>query len=340
MKKNFRNRLLAVTAAASMSIMLLSGFDSSLTVEDVTRKTTEAMSAAGGLNCDVQGIADVSVDVSAGGETQSMAINGSLNYSVQFTVDPFVMAVSGEMTGEAAAMGVSEGMKIEVYLAAREDGSGVMYVRMPDEEESGWHAAAVTAEDMTMLRDSVKASLSGNPAEAADLLGMDLEGLKEQLSTNMTLAPEAVNVNGIDCYELTQSVDGTTLFNAVSTVMNAMPDAGIDQATLSAIQMLLGGIRMDVVSDCAVDTFEPVYASLDLGGSDFSMLGQMYGAMAVSSNDGSQGPEISVNVNALNLSMNYGEVPAAIEIPSEALEAEIETTVPLTGIPAETEVQE
>ena len=42
MKKNLRNRLLALAAVSVSSIMLLSGFDSSMTVEDIMAKAQEA----------------------------------------------------------------------------------------------------------------------------------------------------------------------------------------------------------------------------------------------------------------------------------------------------------
>ncbi len=42
MKKNLRNRLLALAAVSVSSIMLLSGFDSSMTVEDIMSKAQEA----------------------------------------------------------------------------------------------------------------------------------------------------------------------------------------------------------------------------------------------------------------------------------------------------------
>ena len=47
MKKGFGNRLFVVTAAAAASFLLLSGFDSTLTVEDVNEKTKEALSTMG-----------------------------------------------------------------------------------------------------------------------------------------------------------------------------------------------------------------------------------------------------------------------------------------------------
>ena len=331
MKKIFRNRLLAVTAAAAASFLLLSGFDSALTVEEVVENMNAAAAQMGGVNADVKGVADVSVDISAGGETQSLAATGSVDMKVQLTADPLVIAVSGSMEGDASSLGMSSGsLEIEVYIAGQEDGSGITYVRAPIGGDTSWHAAALTAEDMETMSESIKASFGGDPVAAGETLGMDLSSINEKLMANMTLAPEAVNVNGVDCYEIAQTVDGETFFSILNEVMKAMPqNTGIDESSLSAVQMLLGGLKLDAVTDCSVEDFTPVYASVDLSGSDFSMIGQMFGAMMPTSEEGASAPQIDVNVNALNMTMNYEEVPAQIEIPAEALEAEVETTLSL-----------
>ena len=322
-----------MAAVAASSFLLLSGFDSALTVQDVYEKTSAALAEAGGLNCEAKGIADISIDVSAGGETQSLPINGSMDYSIQLLADPLVIAVSGEMSGDISAMGMAGSMAFEMYLAGQDDGTGITYVRLLDGDDTAWHAAAVPAEDMARISDSIKASLSGDLSMAAETIGTDLSAIKDKLNESATLAPEAVNVNGVDCYETTQTIDGDTLYSIVTEVIKAMPQAGIDEETLSVYQMLFSGIRMDTVSDSSVDTFVPVYAGIDLSGSDFTMIGQMFGAfMGTGGGDASQAPEISVSVNALNLSMNYLDVPESIEIPAEALAAEIETTVSMPDI--------
>ena len=67
MKKNIRNRFLAVTAAAASSFLLLSGFDSALTVQDIQNNVRDAMSSMGGFSADVQAVADLSLDMAMGG---------------------------------------------------------------------------------------------------------------------------------------------------------------------------------------------------------------------------------------------------------------------------------
>lgn len=331
MKKNFRNRLLTVTAACAASFLLLSGFDSALTVQEISDNMTAAIKSAGGLSCDVKGTADVSLDVSAGGNAQSLPFTGTVDYSVQLIADPIQIAVSGNMEGDASAMGMAGSMGMEMYLVGNDDGSGTTYVRMTEGEDTEWHAASIPAEDMEKVTNPITAALSGDYS----VLGgdLDLQSIQEELNAQATLAPEEVNVNGVDCYEITQSIDGETFFNLISTVSAAIPQAGLNEETLSAFQMLFNGIRMDIVTDCSVEDFSPVYAGMDLSGSDFTTIAQMFGSMMVpSSEEDAEAPEIGATVNALNLAMNYSAPPAAVEIPAEALAAEIETSLSLSDV--------
>ena len=338
MKKNIRNRFLAVTAAAASSFLLLSGFDSALTVQDIQNNVRDAMSSMGGFSADVQAVADLSLDMAVGEQSQSLPVTGNASFTVQFIEEPFAMAVSGSAAADASAMGFAANQDLDVYMIAQDDGTGIVYVRMPQGGDDGWHAAAVTTEYMDQIIGNVKGMLSGDMSSVNAQMGsnIDLNALMEKYKGDMVLAPEAVNVNGTDCYEITQSFDGDTLFSLITDVAGAVPTAGMDASSLSAFQMFFSGIRLDTVTDVAVDTFKPVYAGMDLGGSDFSMLGQMVGSMMMSSaqgasqdQDGSQAqaPSISVTVNALNCAMNYADAPDEIIVPEEALAAPVEGPV-------------
>lgn len=334
MKGNFRNRIMTAASAAALSILLLSGFDSSLTVEDITQKASASFAEQGGMNCEVRGTADAAIDFSAGEEAQSLPFSGSVDWSVQMTMDPFVMAVTGTMSGDASAMGISGSVEMEEYLIEQEDGSGIMYIRMPQGEDTGWHAASLTQDYMESTLGAVKAALSGDQEAAAGGTGIDLSALQQKITAGAELADEPVNVNGTDCYEVTQTLDGDTLFNVMSEVLNAVPQSGFDASSLETFQMVFSGIRVNMVSDYSVDDFTPVYASVDLDGSDLSAIGQMFGAMMTSSGDSAQVPEVNVNIGSLNLNLSYGEVPDQIEIPSEALRVEPETALSMDDIKA------
>lgn len=331
MRKNIRNRLLAITAASAASILLLSGFDSSLTVEDVQNNMQNAYSTMGGVSVQLTGNADVSIDMAAGDQTQSIPLTGAIDCAVELTVDPLVMYVSANMNGDASAMGIAGSMDMEMYLAGQDDGTGIAYMRMPFGEDTGWHAAQVGESEMSQITGIVTSTFSGDTSAAAEGLGIDLAALTEKVNANAQLAPAAVNVNGVDCYEIATSIDGTTLSDILSQVMSAIP-SGMDETTLGMLPLLLGGIQIDTVTDCSVDSFAPVYSKIDLAGSDFSMIAMMFSSMMGMGSETEEAPEVNVSVNALAMEMNFSEAPASIEIPAEALAAEVETTLSMPDV--------
>lgn len=329
MKKNFRNRLMAVTAAAASSFLLLSGFDSATTVQDIMTNSQAAMAAANSMSAEFQGNADLSFDMSLGGETQSLAMTGNANAVVQYSLDPFVIGVTGGATGDAAAFGLAGDVTFDFYVAAQEDGSGIMYAHIPAMGDDQWHAASVSAEDLTMVKDAIVSSRSGDISAAVGQTGIDVASIQEAVNSSMTVSETPATVDGIECYEVTSVISGDTLSELISQILAAVPQAGIDDSVTMILQMILSGIQIDVTNHYAADTFAPVACVVDLGNSDFSTIGQLIGAMMMSgaSDESTEMPEINLNVNALNLTVFFHELTAPIEIPAEALAAEVESAV-------------
>ncbi len=330
MNKRLRNSLFAVTAAVS-SFLLLSGFDSAMTVPDIMSNSQGYMSAAPGMACDVEGVADVSLDMTMGGQTQSIPLTGNASMNVQYTLEPFSLAVTGSAQGDASAMGVSGEVSIDLYMITQDDGSGVMYVYLPAAGDDSWHAAAITAEDVSMMKTMVTSALSGDAAAATAQLGVDLSAVQDSFYSNLTLSPEPVMVNNIECYEVTGTITGDAFAQMLSQVSEVAPQA-INESAMMVLQMVLGGIQIDTKMYYATENFAPVQASVDLSSSDFSAIGQMFLAMSMASasTDSSQTPDMSISVNALNLTANFAELDSAIEVPADALAAPVETTVSLS----------
>ena len=329
MKRANRNRLIAVTAAAVSSFLLLSGFDSALTAQDVIDRAQESMLDMNSISAQVTGVADIMLDMSSGEESMSIPAKGNLDMEVKMVMEPFAYYVGGTMSGDASSFGLAGEMAMEVYMIAEEDGSGKVYVSVSGiEGEEGWHAAPISAEDMQKFADMIEASRTGDLSYASEVTGMDLKALQDQMFSGAELAPDAVNVNGQDCYEISIPVTGDMMSDIISQMAAANEEMGIDETTLSIINMFLNPVRMDVVEDFSVDTFQPVYAGFDLAGSDFSMFGPMIGSLVFNSGENSTeaAPDINLTINALNLSAVYDQEPAVIEVPEEALGAEMEET--------------
>ena len=326
MKRSFRNRLLALAAISVSSIMLLSGFDSSLTVEDVFSKAQEASAGLKEFSADVKGTADVVLDATMSGATTSLPLTGGMDMHIQYSIQPFEFALTGTYTGDASAMGMSGEIGIEMYMVAEEDGTGKMYTKLSGlGEEPVWQAVAIPEDQIAQINDMIGKSLSGDYASVSESTGIDIEALQQQFMGDAQLAPEAVNVNGKDCYEISLQMTGDTIGSMMSQIAEANPEMGMDESTLQIAQMILSMIRFDFVEDLDVETFLPVFASIDLSGSDFSMLGQMVGAMMFSSgSETEETPDVQLTVNALNMTMDYDtETPVSIEVPAEALDAEV-----------------
>ena len=140
------------------------------------------------------------------------------------------------------------------------------------------------------------------------------------------LAPEAVNVDGKDCYEITMTLTGEDVGNLLTKLSEAKPDL-LDPSAVQMAQMFIGSLQFNIVEDIDAETFRPVYVGCDLTGSDFSMISQLIGSMMFSStsSDGeAETPEINLTVNDLSMKINYDyESPVSIEVPEEALGADV-----------------
>ena len=334
MKNSFRNKMFAVTAAAVSSFLLLSGFDSTLTAEDVLEKSRGAWEQAGGFTAAVVADADLSIDVVAGEATQSLPIKGNADYEVQYIAEPFALSVCGNASGDAPAMGMAGGIEMDAYIVEQEDGSGISYIRMPITGDNAWHAATITAEDLSQMKEGLAAAMKGEAPADLNVSGIDLSGIIEQISGDMLLSSEPVSVDGVDCYEISKSIDGETLSGILSQVASSIPQAGLDEASLSAFQTLFSGLKADVFTDCSVEDFVPMYAEIDLSGSDFNTIGQMVGSMMGmgGSEDSTQVPQVNVAVNALRCTVSYYEVPEEITVPEEALMTEVETMISVSDL--------
>lgn len=326
MKKSIRNRILAVAAVSVSSFLMLSGFDSALTAEDVLNKAQEANADLNEFTADVNGTADVVLDVAAGGQTTSMPMNGSMDMNIQYSLSPFQCALTGTYAGDASAMGLSGEAGIEMYMVPDENEAMMIYARVTGVGDDSWQAVKMPEEYSANITDWIEKGKTGDLTALGEALGIDAEALQNDMLASAQLAPEAVNVNGKDCYELTIPVSGSQIYDVLSKMAEANPGMGVDQSALPILQMVLNTIHVSFVADYDVETFKPVYAKIDLSESDFSMIAQIVGSMMFSSasSESEAAPQIQLTVNALNMDMTYDmESPVSIEVPDEALNAEV-----------------
>ena len=327
MKKSFRNRLLAVAAVAVSSVMLLAGFDSSMTVEDLYKKTQEANASLTDFSAHASANGDIKLDVSASGTTQSMPMSGSMDMDIQYTLSPLQFCATGTASGDASALGMAGEIGMDMYMVNSDDGSYTTYVKISGlGDEAGWEAAKIPAESAQQMNDMVAKAMAGDYSEIEQTLGIDVAALQEEFMGKAALAPEAVTVEGRECYELTMTLTGEDIGNLLNAVAEAKPET-IDPTTVQMIQMFAGSLQFNLIQDIDVETFRPVYVKLDMAGSDFTMIGQIIGSLMFSSSSEDEeapAPEVQLTVNDLSMEYTYDwETPVSIEVPEEALGAEV-----------------
>lgn len=330
----------ALTAAGLASVLMLSGFDSAMTPQDLLDKAQKAQAEKDFGTIRIGLDADVVVQI---GEEASTATNapmtGQGDMTVSYTVDPFAVSISGNLEG--SALGQSGQGTIQEYITENEDGTGSIYVGEEGSTDGGsqtegsgmnWTAQSIDAGKMKTMKEAVTAARSGDYS-TLQAAGLDIEGIRKSLTDVSTITSEPVQAGGKECYEMVTPIGGDTFSSALDQLMNSElmkgKEGSMDQSVLDMAGLMLQNMSMNLVTDYAADDLLPVHGEMDLSGSDFSWIGDMIAqisqAQAAGSDSGSsQIPAVSVNVNTLKGTVDYDfETPVSIVIPEEAKNAPV-----------------
>ena len=337
-----KKRILGVIAAGCAAVLMLSGFDSAMTVEELQEKTKAAVADVGSMWVVVKGTADANLSMSQNtenGASMDIPINGNLDMDYRFNLEPFQMKVGIQYSGEAMGQGMNGGM--EVYLLENEDGSGQAYMGNLVGGQMQWSANDVDAQQVAQMKDMVVATLNGDASSLSALSesgnAMDAAALQElvtkyqdQFADLVQISPEYALKDDTECYELTADVSGDVLFQMMTDILSASGQ-GPDDASLQMAQAAISGLRAKIDTLVDAETYLPAYGTIDLGESDFSQIADLVaGSMAGSGTD----MTANVNVNALNMSANFTfNEPVQIEVPAEAEAARTAGGTDVTGNP-------
>ena len=327
-----RRKLLGLVGIGTAAVLMLSGFDSAMTVEELQNNAMEAFKSVEQYSGDFNADADVVMAISQAGENgaqMTMPLQGNVSGHFAMTKEPIGAAIDMEFSGSGAGMEGSGSM--ELYLKENEDGTGISYFHgVMNGEDSGWQAGAVSAEDMAKAKEAMDKVMNGdvdsfldeNTSPDSDLNAEQIKELigkyKETFGAAVQLSPEAAEVNGHECYEVVLDITGDVLTGAISDVAEVAGET-LDDSTLAIVQMVASVLDIKVVADYDVETFLPVAGAVDLTGSDFSMLSQIAASMMGSDEIGG----VDLTVNALGAQFNASYDDVDITIPDEALEAEV-----------------
>lgn len=324
-----RKRIVATIAAGAAAVLMLSGFDSAMTVQKLSENAQSALSQVNSLSMDLEGDASASLRISQGGEsgaTMDVPVNGTLSIAAALMMDPFEMQV--EMDYNAEAMGQGMGSSMSMYIVETEDGSAEAYLgTYSDEEGMLWQAETVDAQNLSQVKSVVRSLLAGDTS-ALNSLGMNstsadpaaaldvAKKYQEQMLGMAALSPQSVTINGKECYQVVADLSGNDLMPVFTDALAASGQA-VDEMSQQVIAAILGGIRLHMESELDVQNFLPVHALIDLGESDFSAIGSLLVSSMMGGGAGDASAQIEVS--ALKLEGNFDcNNQVSVTVPEEA----------------------
>ena len=322
MKKHIVLGLISGTAAAAM---MLSGFDSAMTVQELHRKSQEAQAAKNSATVSMQMEADAALQIGTDSSTATKAsLNGNADLTISYTLDPFQMKMEGNVKG--TALGNTVDAKLSEYFVTDDDGSGIIYANLDTGNGGSWEASRVGKDQMRTVQEALEASKSGDYSKLKEQ-GFDAQALLDQVEKVTTLVPEAVTTGNQECYEMTSTISGSLLSGMLTDVMNSsLSNAsgdGLDDQKRQIAEDILKSLSVNTKEDYNTETFLPVHMEMDLSGSDFSGLVSRIESLIRAGYTGSaaepEEPQLSVTVNTLKASADYDfDTPVSIEVPEEA----------------------
>lgn len=303
MKRNLILGLMTLGAAS-----MLCGFDSAETVDGVMQKMQEASAAATGVAMDMVMDVDVDVNIGDGETTSTLAIAMGGDFDLAATTKPFAMSMDGKMT--LSALGSGQEMEMKMYGVTNEAGALETYVYVAD-------SATGEAEWVYDVEDSINMN---ELMESSETLAMDAAALAEW-GLVFELAPEAVDVNGTECYEVKTTIDAETINTLLTKTAELAGEDLAGEEELATVLALLDGLKLNLSYCVDTATYLPVSMHMDMNGTDLSTANALVQSMmAMDESTAGTTVEIVLNNVSVDVATAYGEVEA-ITVPQEALDA-------------------
>lgn len=291
----------ALLGAASM----LCGFDNTLTANDVLQKMEAVSKDATSTTIDMSMNLDGGVNISDGTTTSSINANIGADYSMAVNLSPLAMQMDMDMN--LSVLGQNENINLKIYAVTNDNGELEMYTYTEDSTtgESEWAHETDSSMDYNQL---LELSNSFSVSDYSDW------GL------NFELAPEAVDVDGTECYLLSAVIDKDSISTMLSKLSALSGEDLTADEDVALILAYMEGIvlRMDYYVDTA--SFLPVSMHMDLNDSDLTTLNALVAGLLASSDDGSSTAELVLNDCSIDAALSYGD-PVEVTIPEEALQA-------------------
>lgn len=296
MKKQFLTGL-AILAAASM----LCGFDSAETVDSLGQKMNEAGQDTSSASISMDMSLDALLKMSDGTSNADLSLVVSGPVDMKCTLDPYAAQLDGSIT--VSAMGTNETVPFQMYMVTEEDGTMTTYMQTDDTWTSN------TSGD-TDVADLIK-TFSGTSVSFSDL---------EEWGLSFELAPQAADVDGVECYLLSTVIDSDSLNTLVEKASATSGEDLSANEDVSYALTALSGIQLKIEYYVDAATYLPVKIHVDLNDSDLSAFTQLVMAAMGEQAEGTS-IDFALNDASIDMTVSYNDV-AEITVPAEALAAE------------------
>lgn len=306
MKKNVL--VSAAVLALGAGSMLLTGFDSAATVDDVIANYTEASKNLEACNASAD--MDMQIDVGVASDTMGADITMNMkmagNLDISYLLDPLSVSVSGSFQVNAAGEEMNADM--QVYLVPGDNGAWDSFTYVDDGTGGSWQYSEVPAEQMEEIQKLMEESQL-NP---------------DSFPVEYTLSEEPTEVNGSACYHLAASITYDVLQSVMEEAMATAASEELDEETMAIVESMLSGMVFNMDMDVDAESYLPLQASINMDGSDFSAFAQLMGtAFATTDSDGNVViPDVTLEIPTMIMNFTYDySTPAEITVPAEALES-------------------
>ncbi|MCD8396174.1 MAG: hypothetical protein LUD12_03125 [Lachnospiraceae bacterium] len=296
------------------SVSMLCGFDSAETAESVLTKVQENAAAVESTTSSLDMNCDVTINVSDDTTSSSIGIYVGADYDIQATTDPLAAAMTGTMT--ISTFGEGETIDMQMYMVSGDDTMEVyVYTEdsASDEEGAGtWEYSSASMEDSDIQ----------SLMELTDSL--DYSKMTEW-GIDFTLASEAADYEGTECYLLTTTMDTSTVTTILEKAEELAAEIGEDaseiteDADLDAALELLDGLIVNIEYYVDTTTYLPVAMHIDLNDSDMTALND-YLAESLAAEGDTSIVTLIINDLSMDYTMSYDDVEE-ITVPQEALDA-------------------
>lgn len=295
----------AAVLALGAGSMMLTGFDSAATVDEVVANYNEASKDLNSLSATADMDMGLNLGVDYEGSTLNLAVSLNGNMDISYTKDPLSMAMTGNFT--VNAMGEDTALEMKSYIVPGDDGCWDTYAWQDDGTGGEWSYEQIPAE------------------QAEELMNMITEAQldPDQFPIEYTLAEEPTDVNGTACYHLSTSIAYDLIQPILEEALSASTE-DLDDETMAVVEAMLSGIVFNMEMDVDAETYLPLAASMNMDGSDFSAFSDLIGSMMASTDDEGNPvvPETTLEIPTMEMNMTYDySAPEEIVLPVEALEA-------------------